>query len=149
MNNKTNNEKIIKIGYTFEHKKPSLEKEPDGCEYFVQLHNHSDASLLDGTSRIERGTLSLDLDMLGEDQLTLVRKAELNKQPGVGLSDHGTLSGFFRFHTEAVNHNINPIIGIEWYLIKDLKYVKDSRYYNHMTMFAKNFDGLRSMFRAN
>lgn len=141
--------KVIKIGYTFEHKKPPKEKEPEGSEHFVQLHNHSDASLLDGMSRIERGQLSLDLDMLGEDQLTLVRKAVMNKQPGVGLSDHGTLSGFFRFHTEAVNHNINPIIGIEWYLINNLKFVKESRYYNHMTMFAKNFEGLRSMFRAN
>ncbi len=144
-------EKIVSIEYDGYEETYDLEIDhPD--HVFVAngmvVHN-SEYSILDGMSRIERGVLSLDMDTLGEDQMTLVRMAKQNNQPGVGLTDHGTLGGFFRFHTEAVANEINPIIGIEWYLIKDLKYVRESRHYNHITMFAKNYDGLKDMFKAN
>jgi DNA polymerase III subunit alpha len=40
---------------------------------FVQLHNHTEYSLLDGASKIER----------------LVKKAVDDGMPAVGISDHG------------------------------------------------------------
>jgi len=148
---KVDESKVSRVGFVFDYHSPPKEKEPKGCDRFVNLHNHSEYSLLDGMSRIERGVLSLDMDRLYDTQVTLVRKADYNKQPGVGLSDHGTLGGFFRFHTEAVSHNINPIIGIELYVIPDLKnlFNVDSKFSMHMTMFAKSYDGLLNLFKLN
>ena len=146
------NRKDMKIsGWSFEYKSPPENKFPDGCDKFVSLHNHTEYSFLDGMQRVERGVLSLDMDSLYEEQITLVRRAKQLKQPGVGVSDHGTMGSFFRFHTECVNNDINPVIGIEFYFVNDLKEMiaaKD-RHYFHVTVFAKNYEGLLNIFRMN
>ena len=143
-------EKIISIEYVGKEITYDLEVEHKAHNFVangIVTHN----SILDGMQRIERGVLSLDLDTLYEDQVTLVRRAETLKQPGVGLTDHGTLSGFFRFHTECVEHNINPIIGIEFYVIDSLKNLKnkDKGNHSHLTALARNYNGLLNLFQIN
>ena len=141
----------MKIGWVeFKFKSPPINKMPKDCDFYCNIHNHSEYSTLDAISRIERGMLSLDLDSLYEDQVTLVRRAFQLKQPGVGLTDHGALGGFFRFHTECVNHKINPIIGIEFYVIDSLKNLKDKdRDYSHLTALATSYAGLVNLYKLN
>ena len=67
---------------------------------FVQLHNHTHYSLLDGASKIP------DLAK---------RAAELG-MPAVGITDHGNMHGAYEMYTNCVANGVKPIIGIEAYV---------------------------------
>jgi len=67
---------------------------------FVHLHLHTDYSLLDGAS---------DIDKL------MPRVAELG-QTAVAVTDHGNIFGALHFYNAAQKHGIKPIIGCELYV---------------------------------
>ena len=67
---------------------------------FVQLHNHTHYSLLDGASKIP----------------DLVKRAKELNMPAVGITDHGNMHGAYEMWSTAVNAGIKPIIGIEAYV---------------------------------
>lgn len=67
---------------------------------FVQLHNHTHYSLLDGASKIP----------------DLVKRAKELNMPAVGITDHGNMHGAYEMWSEAVSAGIKPIIGIEAYV---------------------------------
>lgn len=67
---------------------------------FVQLHNHTHYSLLDGASKIP----------------DLVKRAKELNMPAVGITDHGNMHGAYEMWSEAVSVGIKPIIGIEAYV---------------------------------
>lgn len=98
---------------------------------FVHLHNHSQFSLLDGATAIE----------------DMVRKAARDGQKGVALTDHGNMFGAFKLVAESKKHGIKPIVGCEFYLVKDRHRKsfsrnlgeKDIRY--HQLLLAKNQTG--------
>lgn len=102
---------------------------------FVHLHCHTQYSLLDGAS----------------DIATMMDKAVEDGQKGVALTDHGNMFGAFKFVAEAAKRNIKPIIGCEFYLVKD-RHIKsfsrakgeaDKRY--HQLMLAKNRKGYENL----
>ena len=102
---------------------------------FVHLHCHTQYSLLDGAG----------------DIATMMDKAVADGQKGVALTDHGNMFGAFKFVAEATKRNIKPIIGCEFYLVKD-RHVKsfsrakgeaDKRY--HQLMLAKNRKGYENL----
>ena len=68
---------------------------------FVHLHTHTDYSLLDGASRIP----------------DLVRIAAEDKQPALGITDHGNLYGSLDLVDACTEVGIKPIIGMETYLV--------------------------------
>ncbi|TVR83873.1 MAG: DNA polymerase III subunit alpha [Saprospirales bacterium] len=104
---------------------------------FVHLHNHSQFSLLDGASSIE----------------DMVRKAAEDGQKGVALTDHGNMFGAFKLVAEAGKKGIKPIIGCEFYLVKDRfkksfsrkAGEKDQRF--HQLLLAKNKTGYRNLIK--
>ena len=67
---------------------------------FVQLHNHTHYSLLDGASKIP----------------DLVRRAKELNMPAVGITDHGNMHGAYEMWSTAVKEGVKPIIGIEAYV---------------------------------
>ncbi len=67
---------------------------------FVQLHLHTDASILDGVGQIEK----------------YVRTAKEFGMPGIAITDHGVLSNTLNFHRECRKAGINPILGSEFYV---------------------------------
>ena len=95
---------------------------------FLHLHCHSQYSLLDGASPIS--------DMMD--------KALQDGQLGVAITDHGNMFGAFKFVSEAKKRKIKPIIGCEFYLVKDrhrrafsrAKGEQDDRH--HQLLLAKN-----------
>ena len=116
---------------------------------FVNLHNHSEYSLLDGF-----GTIGEYID----------RAVELG-QPAIGLTDHGNLHGIHQFILACNAKGIKPVPGIEAYMApqnplgakchKPVRYggpgqegidVAGSGAYLHLTLFAMNQDGLRNLY---
>ncbi len=78
---------------------------------FSHLHNHSQFSVLQATSKINQ----------------LVEAAASHKMGAVALTDHANLMGAFHFikavsaHNKTAEHKIKPIIGCEFYVCEDHK----------------------------
>ncbi|MCU0439859.1 MAG: DNA polymerase III subunit alpha [Raineya sp.] len=100
---------------------------------FTHLHCHTQFSLLDGAASIKE----------------MMKKAQKNGMKAVALTDHGNMFGAFKFVAEANAHNLKPIVGCEFYLVKDRhlktfkKGEKDKRY--HQLLLAKNPEGYRNL----
>ncbi len=101
---------------------------------FVHLHVHSEYSLLDGFSNIEK----------------LVVKAKEMEMPAVAITDHGTMYGVVEFFNAAVKHEIKPIIGIEAYLAARRMNSKDpqlDKKSSHLLLIAENQVGYQNLLK--
>jgi DNA polymerase-3 subunit alpha len=80
---------------------------------------------------------------------SIIRKAVELKMPAVAITDFGNMYGAFKFVTEALKHEIKPIVGCEFFIAeerKKLKFTKDNpdkRY--HQVLLAKNKVGYRNL----
>jgi len=78
-------------------------------------------------------------------------KAKADGQKGVALTDHGNMFGAFKFVAEAERRDLKPIVGCEFYLVKDrhvksfsrARGEKDNRY--HQLLLAKNQKGYENL----
>jgi DNA polymerase-3 subunit alpha len=90
----------------------SLSAELDAAP-FVHLHNHSQFSVLQATSKMSQ----------------MVSVAAENQMPAIAITDHANLMGAFHFIKAVGNHNkdaveeaqIKPIVGCEFYVCEDHK----------------------------
>ena len=73
---------------------------------FVQLHNHTDYSLLDGMLRVsdEKHKPSKFLQGLAEQGI-----------PAMAITDHGNLYGALDFYASAKGAGLKPIVGCEFF----------------------------------
>ncbi len=104
---------------------------------FVHLHNHSQFSVLQATSRINQ----------------LVEAAASDNMPAVAITDHGNLMGAFHFIKAIKGHNerveadkkIKPIVGCEFYVCEDHrdKSRRDDGY--QIVFLAKNKSGYHNL----
>ena len=105
---------------------------------FVHLHNHSQFSVLQATSRVSQ----------------LVEATATHKMPAVAITDHANLMGAFHFIKAIKAHNkaleseeqqIKPIIGCEFYVCDDHKdrSRRDDGY--QMVFLAKNKKGYHNL----
>lgn len=110
---------------------------------FSHLHVHTQYSLLDGASSIDK----------------LVKKASLDGQKGIAITDHGNMFGAFEF-VNSVNklnkddnfpNKLKHIIGCEFYLVDNrhkkqfTKDDKDER--RHQIFLAKDDEGYRNLIK--
>jgi DNA polymerase III subunit alpha len=97
----------------------------------VHLHAHSEYSLLDGACKIEA---------------MAARAAELG-QPALGLTDHGVMNGAVDLYKACAKHGIKPVIGLEAYLVDDVRAVKERPKYerNHLTLLAESDAGFSNL----
>ncbi|NEG70025.1 DNA polymerase III subunit alpha [Bifidobacterium choloepi] len=117
---------------------------------FVQLHNHTHYSLLDGASKIP----------------DLVKRAKELDMPAVGITDHGNMHGAYEMWSECVNQGIKPIIGIEAYVTPETSRKDRTRvhwgteaqrrddvsgggFITHLTLWAENDEGLVNLTKAS
>ena len=105
---------------------------------FVHLHNHSQFSVLQATSRISQ----------------LVEATARHKMPAVAITDHANLMGAFHFIKAIKAHNkaldpeeqqIKPIVGCEFYVCDDHtdRSRRDDGY--QMVFLAKNKKGYHNL----
>ena len=110
---------------------------------FVHLHVHTQYSILDGFSDIEK---------------LFARARELN-MPALAITDHGNMYGvkeFFKFAYDKSNLDadkqpiVKPIIGCEVYVTRHYDHhLKDNdhRRYYHLTLLAKNYEGYKNLMK--
>ncbi|WP_043488442.1 MULTISPECIES: DNA polymerase III subunit alpha [Streptomyces] len=122
---------------------------------FVHLHNHTEYSMLDGAQKLK--------PMFGE----VARQG----MPAIAMSDHGNMFGAYEFAQVAKGfEGIKPIIGIEAYVAPSSRFVRKQEFwgpggrratsadgegskdvsgggrFTHLTMWARNSQGLRNLF---
>ncbi|WP_265523348.1 DNA polymerase III subunit alpha [Oerskovia flava] len=129
---------------------PSAVAESRKSDDFVHLHVHTEYSMLDGAARL--GDLFTETARLG--------------QKAIGTTDHGYVFGAFDFWSKATNAGIKPIIGVEAYVTPGTSRFDQTRVrygdkgqesddvsargaYTHMTMWARDNEGLHNLFRAS
>lgn len=99
---------------------------------FINLHNHSYYSLLDGLPK-------------PEDYIT---KAKAQGSFAIALTDHGVLYGAVEFYIAGKKYGVQPIIGCEMYLTPYSRHSKnpaiDTRRY-HLVLLAKNNQGYENL----
>ncbi len=100
---------------------------------YCHLHLHSQYSVLQATPNV------------GE----IIAKAKANNMTAVAVTDLGNMYGAFKFVTEALKHQIKPIVGCEVYVAderKKLKFTKDNpdKRYNQVLL-AKNKSGYHNL----
>lgn len=105
---------------------------------FIHLHNHSEYSLLDGTTRFS--------DHKGNPS-DLLERMHREGTKAMALTDHGNLYGAIEFYTQARKVGIKPIIGCEMYLAKKSRFEKkgSQRDNCHLTVLAKNYEGYQNL----
>lgn len=95
---------------------------------FVNLHNHTEYSSLDGFSQIDK----------------IVERVKAINQTSVAITDHGNIDGTYKFYKACKNGGIKPILGIEMYLTKE--YGHNSPDY-HITLLAKDNKGWQNILK--
>jgi DNA polymerase III subunit alpha len=101
---------------------------------FVHLHVHTEFSLLDGATRIDKA----------------VAAAQELGMPALAITDHGVLYGIVDFYKKARSKGIKPIIGCEAYMargnMEDRKLEDGNRSQsNHMLLLAADNDGYANL----
>ncbi|MFH1690814.1 MAG: DNA polymerase III subunit alpha [Candidatus Eisenbacteria bacterium] len=104
---------------------------------FVHLHNHSKYSLLDGACRIDR----------------MIQRALELRMPALAITDHGNMFGAIEFYSEAREHGIKPIIGMEAYVTPgshtERPAGKGMESYNHLLLLVRNAEGYRNLMKLS
>ncbi len=101
---------------------------------FVHLHVHTEFSLLDGLSRIDK----------------LVSRAKALDMDSLAITDHGTMFGVMNFYNECRKQGVKPIIGMEGYLARRTMRDKDPQFDRspfHLLMLATNETGYKNLLR--
>ncbi|MFO7810677.1 MAG: DNA polymerase III subunit alpha [Candidatus Delongbacteria bacterium] len=96
---------------------------------FVHLHNHSHYSTLDGLSKPK----------------DMIKTALDHGQKAMAITDHGNLMGVLEFYQEAVKNGIKPIIGSEFYIVKDRKVKEKGEKKYHLVLLAKDQTGYKNL----
>ena len=99
---------------------------------YVNLHTHSDYSLLDGLAKVDQ----------------LVGRAKELGMPALALTDHGVMYGAIDLYKACKKAEIKPIIGVEAYMAPRTRFDKvpkiDSKYF-HLTLLARNNQGYANL----
>ena len=99
---------------------------------FTHLHVHSEYSLLDGMSKINKAPEYVK--SLGMDSLA--------------ITDHGVMFGIIDFYKSCKKSGIKPIIGCEVYVAPRTRFDKDpdrDRNMNHLILLAENMTGYKNL----
>ena len=104
---------------------------------FVHLHVHTEYSLLDGINKVNR----------------LPSQVKNMNMPAVAQTDHGNISGSYKFYKECNKAGVKPIIGMEAYYTVNDRTVKEpdelGNSYYHLILLAQNNTGLQNLMKLS
>ncbi|BAC91875.1 DNA polymerase III subunit alpha [Gloeobacter violaceus] len=97
---------------------------------YVNLHTHSDYSLLDGASQVP----------------DLIERAKGLEMPAIAITDHGVMYGAIELIKKCRAAGLKPIVGTEGYVINGDIRDKSRRYRRyHQILLAKNLTGYKNL----
>ena len=97
----------------------------------VQLHNHTEYSLLDGACKIKE----------------LVAKAAAQGNTALAITDHGYMYGVIDFYFDCKDAGIKPILGVELYTANDIR--ERDKNTGHITLLAKSTEGYHNLVKLD
>ena len=104
---------------------------------FVHLHVHTEYSLLDGINKVNR----------------LPAQIKAMNQPALAITDHGNISGSYKFYKECNKAGVQPIIGMEAYYTINDRHVREpdelGKSYYHLILLAQNNVGLHNLIKLS
>ncbi|MCH8205921.1 MAG: DNA polymerase III subunit alpha, partial [Chloroflexi bacterium] len=100
---------------------------------FTHLHVHTEYSMLDGLSRVDR----------------LVRRAVDLGMDSLAITDHGGMYGAIDFYRAASDAGIRPIIGCEMYVAQESRHGRSPRDKSphHLTVLSKDARGYQNLLK--
>jgi DNA polymerase-3 subunit alpha len=101
---------------------------------FVHLHNHSEYSLLEASSRLK----------------ALAKKAKEFEMPALALTDNGNMFGAIEFYFAAQDQGVKPILGMDAFVAPGSRYDKKqdreaSLGPRKLVLLAQNFKGYQNL----
>lgn len=100
---------------------------------FIHLHNHTQYSILQATSSIDK----------------IIDKAKEYNMSSIAITDLGNMFGVFKFNKIARKNNIKPILGCEFFISEERKKIKFTRdnpdKRSNQILLAKNKDGYKNL----
>lgn len=100
---------------------------------FVHLHLHTEYSLLDGATRIDK----------------LFKACKERGMDAVAITDHGNMFGTLYFAEEAKKAGIKYIIGCEMYVCDDYNKKDEKQSYDHLILLCKNKQGYKNLIKLD
>lgn len=100
---------------------------------FVHLHLHTEYSLLDGATRIDK----------------LFKACKERNMDTVAITDHGNMYGTLYFAEEAKKAGLKYIIGCELYVCDDYKDKSGGQSYDHLILLCKNKKGYQNLIKLD
>lgn len=102
---------------------------------FTHLHVHTQYSILDGAASIKG----------------LVDKAKEFGMEALAITDHGNMFGVLEFFDTAKKEGIKPLLGIEAYVAREDRFVKDPSRMSgdHLILIAKNYKGYQNLIKLS
>ncbi len=101
---------------------------------FVHLHLHTEYSLLDGAINIDK----------------LIKKAVEYDFKSLAITDHGNLFGIIEFYDRCIKNGIKPLIGEEFYIVRDLGKNEPNNDINyHIILIAENEAGYKNLIKLS
>ena len=100
---------------------------------FVHLHLHTEYSLLDGATRIDK----------------LFKSLKEKGMDAVAITDHGNMFGSLYFAEEAKKAGVKGIIGCEMYVCDDYLEKTGKQNYDHLILLCKNKQGYKNLIKLD
>lgn len=100
---------------------------------FVHLHLHTEYSLLDGATRIDK----------------LFKTCKEKGMDTVAITDHGNMFGTLYFAEEAKKAGIKYIIGCEMYVCDDYTEKTGKQSFDHLVLLCKNKQGYKNLVKLD
>ena len=99
----------------------------------MHLHNHSEYSLLDGMSNLDK----------------MANKVKENNQKAIAITDHGNMYGAIDFYKTNNKYGIKPIIGLEAYVapVDSLSKHSNEKTPYHITLLSQNETGYENLMK--
>ena len=105
------------------------EKHYTMSKHFTHLHCHTEFSLLDGATSLQR----------------LVSFGKEHDMKALAITDHGNMFGAVKFFQLCKKENIKPILGIEAYITEDAQVRSADNKYYHLILLAQNKIGYKNL----